>query len=385
MIKFKYILDPENASPVECNYDIYNYEYENEDYIQRIDVDVDRPNASINKSIKSNESVGTTKKLSFTERLEFCDRDVLNGFTGNIPAECYSQIVQSQESISLSDDEINYSMNKGGDVQMTKDDDENADDMDYYNCYMPSPIDFNLIDANINNESDEKLMNQSVCNIFEKTFEHNNSPGSTATKRKTIGAKSLKKVSSDMTIVSRYENVVPSTSTVDFNRVNVTPTKHRNESPKKRKASQCSQTAVNQRQDLSNDEYFIRVGSVSPKPNYEQMNSTTLKIELGKFGLKPSLSRRQAIICLEYIYNRTHPIMEGDVEKEDAAKENVDVPKDENNGPKINYNIGFAAHNLTDEKFKKHEETSIFLPSALRAKVNLHLKHANDSNFIYLI
>ncbi|XP_031631426.1 structure-specific endonuclease subunit SLX4 isoform X2 [Contarinia nasturtii] len=371
------INDPENASVFEFNYDICNYEYDNEDFIKPIEIDEERPSTSI----KSNENGSITKKLSFTERLEFCDRDVLNGFTGNVPAECLSQIhVQSQESIALSDDEINYSMNKGGVVHVMDDDDLNADNDDY-NYNIPSPIDFNLIDVNTNFESDEKLMNQSVCNIFEKTFEHSSSPMSAAAKQKSIGAKSLKKVNSEMMFASCYENTMPSTSTT--NRINLMPIK-RCKTPDTLPPSQ-----EESRMDLLNDEYFIRVGSISPKPNYEVMDTTMLETELRKFGLKPSLRRRQAIICLEYIYNRTHPIIECDTEIETqpsktGGKETKDMPndKDDDNGPKINYNHGFAAHNLVDEKFKKYEENRIFLPSTLRAKkpwclVPLHIAWHN--------
>lgn len=390
------------------NYEFYNYEYENEEFLKPFEIvteksddndndieavgenDGEKSHDVVNVSGKSkNESTGLVKKLSFTERLELYDRDALNGFTDNIPPEYFSQshsqMNQSQESIVLSDDEINYSIlksKKGVVHAMEEDAVENVEDDDYcqYDYYIPSPIDFNLIDGNSNNESDEKLMNQSVCSILEKTFEHCPSPIATA-KPKAIGAKSLKKVNSETVLSSRYTNAIPSTS----NRMNLTPEKKtvNLESPEKPKSSPFSQSVVETRMDLSNDEYCIRLGSVSPKPNYDEMDASTLEMELRKFGLKPSLRRRQAIICLEYIYNRTHPFMSDSVvdEAESPSKENdpkesdncKDIPNDndDDDGPKINFNVGFAAHNLVDEKFKRKEVNKIFLPSALRAKVSL--------------
>lgn len=331
--------------------------------------------------MKSNGSLVLVKKLSFTERLELYEKDMLNGFTADIPAECFNRsqrdqsqelLLQSQESIVLSDDEINYSMNKGAVHALA--DDLNADE-DYYNCYMPSPIEFNLVDSNSNSDTDEKLVDQSVCNIFEKTFEHNSSPMSAVAKRKSIGAKSLKKINSDMVLGSRYGHEIPSTSNVSL-----TPNKAYEmidfDSPKKQSNSPLSQQATETRMDLSNDEYDIRVGSVTPKPNYANMDTSTLEMELRKFGLKPSLRRRQAIICLEYIYNRTHPLMECANELNNSPKsqrKSQDIPNnaEATNDLKINYNIGFAAHRLVDEKFKRKVFANVVLPSALRAKVSI--------------
>lgn len=380
---------------VELNHNFYNYEYENEDFIKPFEIpnediteiknenDNKDVNENRNVSSKSNESVGFTKKLSFTERLELYERDMLNGFTDDLPAECYtqaqsqfqikSQLNQSQESIVLSDDEINYSMKKDAVHAMENDDME--DENRIYDYYIPSPIDFNIDDANSNQESDEKLMNQSVCNILEKTFDHCPSPIAIVTKTKKIGAKSLKKVNSETVLGSRYGNAIPSTSTSSTNRVKLTPDKNtlNLESPVKATNSPFSQTIAETRTDLSNEEYIIHVGSVSSKPNYEEMDASQLEMELRKFGLKPSLRRRQAIICLEYIYNRTHPIMENVIEMENSPKKNEckDIPNDndEDSDAKINFNIGFGAHNLVDEKFKIREVNKIFLPSALRAKV----------------
>lgn len=55
--------------------------------------------------------------------------------------------------------------------------------------------------------------------------------------------------------------------------------------------------------------FLIKTGNVTPKPDFESMNSPTRLEHLKKYGLKP-LNKRKAIICLEHIYNRLHPFIE---------------------------------------------------------------------------
>lgn len=348
-----------------------------------------------NQSVKLNKSETPVKKLSFTERLELFENDMENGFTGNIPAEYLSQSQQqlSQESIDLSDDEINYSMRNGTMHAI----DGNSPNMDYMTndrFHFSSPIEFNFrdTDSNSNLETEEKLVNQSICNVLEKTFEQIGSPISTGTKRKSKGGKSLKKVNSETVLSSRYANAVPSTSGSNTNRFMLSPIKKCKLaniiSPSKPNNSPISQPTAETRMDLSNDDYYIRVGSISPKPNYEEMDTATLETELRKYGLKPSLRRRQAIICLEYIYNRTHPFMESvndldqspgkyqEKDSENVTENNNQDAAENKNGAKnsqINFNIGFATHNLVDEKFKNRGVAKVFLPSVPRAKVDLHI------------
>lgn len=373
------------------------------------------------------------KKLSFTERLELFEKDMLNGFTADIPDELLTQSqnpMQSQESIELSDDEINYSMRNGAKnvIHVDDDDEDEGDDhldddhQDYdhqndgdgdcdkdaenenhnvntndniiwtngFNTdddfiwandvnmndddnYMQSnPMEFNFRDSSSNLETEANLVDKSVCNIFEKTFEtHNYSPVVDVIKQKS--SKSFKKVNSESVLRSHYDNPVPSTS-------KLTPTKHDRsaeyKSPIKLNSSPFSQPTQEIRMDLSNDEYHIRTGSITPKPNYEEMDTIAIEMELRKYGLKPSLRRRQAIICLEYIYNRTHPFIENvddidDPGKEAPIEESNEPVDDQVTDPQINFNVGFTACNLTDERFKTHSEEKIFLPSNLRAKVKI--------------
>lgn len=298
-----------------------------------------------NGSLGNSSKTVITKPLSFTERLQLYENDMLNGFTADIPLEHlnYSQQL-SQDSITISDDEINYSMNINGKHGLIDDGEECEN-----NKSLVDPIELNFHEPIPNTETEEKLINDSVCNIFERTFDHGNgSPIVQKPINKFKTSRTLKKVNSEMVFSSRA-----SSSKVD-------------PSPKKN-PSQPNETI-----DLSDENYFIRVGSVSPKPNYEEMDTITLEIELRKFGLKPSLRRRQAIICLDYIYNRTHPFMENEEVSSPAKKHasnelEKDIPK--TNESQVKFNIGFAADHLVDSNFKAQEVKKVFLPSCPRAKV----------------
>ncbi|XP_054262086.1 uncharacterized protein LOC128986028 isoform X2 [Macrosteles quadrilineatus] len=48
---------------------------------------------------------------------------------------------------------------------------------------------------------------------------------------------------------------------------------------------------------------------VTPLADYSAMKTPTLKKELSRFGLKPSLDRRKAKLLLRYIYDQTHPVV----------------------------------------------------------------------------
>lgn len=364
------------------------------------------PHEQFKHTTKCNDTPLEAKKLSFTERLELFEQDMLNGFTADLPADILNQSQHqlSQESIDLSDDEINYSMRNGPILRSAvDDDDDDGDDWDHHRAEcdndVRSPIEFDL-NSNSNSNSnhvdaEQTLVNQSVCNIFEKTFEKYVSPLSV--KKKSRGAKTLKKFQSETVLNTQYGQDAPSTSTASNRRIQMTPTKNQfqSKSPQKNsKYSPISQPPIETRMDLSNDEYHIRIGSISPKPNYEQMDACTLEMELRKYGLKPSLSRRQAIICLEYIYNRTHPFMDGlesgadlgnslkSTKCSSSSNNQLNVVDEaistavngiaaDSNDPQINFNVGFAAHNLADEKFKCRPVDKVFLPSMLRAKVSL--------------
>lgn len=134
--------------------------------------------------------------------------------------------------------------------------------------------------------------------------------------------------------------------------------------------------------DMSNENYVIKVGGLLPKPNFEQMGQDEILEGLKKNGLKLSLNRRQAIICLEHIYNRTHPYIEH-VPKAlnpkalqqtvTSIRSDIVEPKKSHVEPnKLNYNKGFSKENIVapDQKQVTLVEGNLFLPSNPRSKVS---------------
>lgn len=313
---------------------------------------------------KTNDNSSTltiaTKKLSFTERLKLYEEDLENGFTANIQIDHLHRNQLSQESILLSDDEINYSMIS----DLKRDSNELVKSVDEDDLIVINLIEFEKNEYMPTAEIEERLVNDSVCNIFERTFENaTGSPLVQKVKPKSSFSKTLKKINSETVFAARLTS--PKTKEQPFNEYHVSP-----------KHSQSSQSKNDVPMDLSDENYIIRVGSVSPKPNYEQMDTIALETELRKFGLKPSLRRRQAIICLDFIYNRTHPFMLSDSPecgspvKACKSNEPGTSAQKRSNESQLNFNIGFGAYNLVDEKFKQTKVDQIYLPSWPRAKVS---------------
>lgn len=297
--------------------------------------------------------------LSFNELQGLCEYDFLN----NIDApSAYSQL--TQESTQMSDDEISYSMNIGRAKHQTDRYNDSSNDN--------NPMELHELEKAGANESDENLVSRSICDILEKTFVQNTSISQTR-KNHSIrtGSKSIKRIYS--------ESAIP---------INTSKQKSTNFKPIVASTSENVSPTSSQMVDLSNEEYIIQVGSVSAKPNYDTMDSIDLDLELRKFGLKPSLKRRQAIICLEYIYNRTHPTIENASDL--VAAENVPVPVASVSDPRtekqstLNFNIGFATHNLTDDKFKAAAVEKVFLPSQPRAKVSEFLSDGENNLIFHL-
>lgn len=313
------------------------------------------------------------KILSFTERLQLMDLDVLSDFKSDVPANLFdfndihemktSQQL-SQDSIELSDDEINYSMNYGkknlsgdyassprtaiGDEQGNHNDNEDIN-IDY-GC--------NAIDG----ENELELINQSICEMFEKTFEYRGVNENHETRDESQipkqNAKVWKKTRSERVLGAKQ-----SLSPVSFKRI---------DSDRALAPVASTLPVTSSSTDLSTDDNIIRYGALSPKPNYDGLESIDLQSELKRFGLKQSLKKRQAIICLEYIYNRTHPYIVGggktpeiDVKAKKARSEKL-IPNEAK--AKLNFNIGFSFDHLADGKFQRAPVEQVFLPSWPRAK-----------------
>lgn len=70
-------------------------------------------------------------------------------------------------------------------------------------------------------------------------------------------------------------------------------------------------------------ELIVRTTNVTPQPDYEQMDSPKVALELKKYGIK-TMKRKRGIQLLKYIYDATHPFV-GDesVAKKRKITENV--------------------------------------------------------------
>ncbi|XP_037045934.1 structure-specific endonuclease subunit SLX4 [Bradysia coprophila] len=119
--------------------------------------------------------------------------------------------------------------------------------------------------------------------------------------------------------------------------------------------------------------YQVRTGKlVSPKPNYENMDSPTRLEHLKKYGLK-TLSKRKAVICLEHIYNRLHPYIEldeqDDLDKILSQKEKLAINSNINRIDVIAI-PSETAEALTESDFDvlQGNEDIFYLPSAPRTK-----------------
>ena len=65
---------------------------------------------------------------------------------------------------------------------------------------------------------------------------------------------------------------------------------------------------------------------VTPLPDYEQMLSPALRIELRRFGLKV-LPRRNAVPLLKHIYEETHPSVRRKVEFDNQIEDDAERVK----------------------------------------------------------
>lgn len=305
------------------------------------------------------------KVLSFTERLELMDRDVSDQFRIDVPDNLFDNVEfngtpqqLTQESIELSDEEINYSMNFGKNSSI---DDNEAlsptnDVNDPVNHNDDEDFNFDYGCNAMDDVNDLDFVNQSICDMLEKTFEYRDVNKGNENRDKSITPKHNTKVWKK----THSERVLG--------------TKRGHSPVRNSNLASIASTITNTSTDLSTDDYIIRYGALSPTPDYDSMEMAELQEELKKFGLKQSLKKRQAIICLEYIYNRTHPYIEGDVRcevvKAKKARDERPMPNDANalNETKLNFNIGFSLDHLVDAKFQQTEIEQWFLPSWPRAK-----------------
>lgn len=396
---------------------------------------------SIINSIKS-----VTKHLSFTERLELYNSDPALGNTDDFTACCHKS-QSSQDSIVISDDEINYSLNpnvvyealNGNSFNMhsqesielsdSEDDHKKIDSQrpdseieeresfrslnlsNGSDCASEKSLDINFDDENFNSNHslEEDLINISVREMCQKEFVSGSAKLSTA--------KNFSRTVSDMTFERSKLKNIPTTpikfielSDDEFDEFDElikglknTPVAgnksieiQRDDFDKLLDDGKLSDLAMLNSPPSSSQSnefivqsmdqiYEVRTGAlVSPKPDYENMNSPTRLEHLKKYGLK-ALSKRKAVICLEHIYNRLHPFIELDAhdEMEEIFSQKVPVTEpdkrianvgnsQQSTSSTFNYlrknNVGSS---IVENKFDILQENEVvfYLPSAPRAKV----------------
>lgn len=326
-------------------------------------------------SITSMKSV--TKHLSFTERLQLYNSDPALENSDGITA-CHHRSQSSQDSIVISDDEINYSLNPNRvydvfnekNVNMRSQESiELSDSEDDHNeinpqvpesdvderesflslkmsgdsdCVSEKSLDINFDDENFNSNhslNEEDLINLSVKEMCQQEFVVGSvKPSTTKNFSRTVSdmtfeRKTVKKnpttpekfieLSDDE--LDEFDELVkglkippwPSDKSInirhDTNDKIVKNVENSICDDLDMLDSSGSPTPSNEFIVQSMDQiYEVRTGVlVTPKPDYENMNSPTRLEHLKKYGLK-ALTKRKAVICLEHIYNRLHPFIELD-------------------------------------------------------------------------
>lgn len=233
----------------------------------------------------------------------------------------------SENSIEISDDEVNFSNN---DDYLEMAELPNMDD------FVLNTNEMNKLAAS-NEITETEAINESIHDLLTRSF--------------TFMDNSIKKFTqSNRTKSSPTTNWKKSVS-----ELHITP-----------KCDNFASTAKHKQKDMSNEKYIIHIGTNSSKPNYEKLDQKALQEELSKFGLKKSLRRYQAIIVLEYIYNRTNPFIEDLNISETKANEVKDKMEKKENS--IDFNVGFSKDNLVDQKFNENPPNDFYLPPNPRSK-----------------
>lgn len=240
--------------------------------------------------------------------------------------------------------------------------------------------------------TEEDLISQSICDIFQRSFNYSALDSPTEPKAdskfKKMNSESViqSKVATNKTFSDQWNYLDDNgRAKHSFNNERQSIAKEL-EQPFESDVSQTKDNSHNESNeentvseivDLSNDEYIVKYEGILVKPDYEHMDLADIQLQLKKYGLKTSLKRHQAVICLNYIYNRTHPFIEENpghlaqqLYKPQQKKNVMDSNKDEHT---LNFNIGFSNDNLVNNLRNYQIEENNFLPSWPRNKVNIVL------------
>lgn len=250
----------------------------------------------------------------------------------------------NEDSIEISDDEINYSMSHESPRTQPRhhkyphllQSDEpifNESLQQIFDDNFDPPVELHL---QVNNKPTEDidLIDQSVRSIVRKDFVSN-------TKPRTSGSTSgtpLRRTTSAMLghvpnqpptkFLSRLDETIVKDFSMNYDSfddllqgLNLPDNARQLEKSPPPKEDEHTFTVIH---DGSTFEVKIGQRCVSPKPNFESMDSPTISRQLIKYGLKP-LVRRKAIICLEHIYNRMHPFVDCPNEESSLSRSDFDA------------------------------------------------------------
>lgn len=331
----------------------------------------------------------------------------------------------SQESIVISDDEVNYSISRSRKkstdyppVASTSIDFDFADIDNLIENRSPSTAASNddlckIFDETMNESPNRKdeidMMNESIGSLFGKSSRK--TPKKSTNFRRTISDLSMvaatqcaksSKYSEFLDISISHDIAPPAVQKLainddDFDEFDAMIYGHSFTQPNNDSVHElCNDnksSATKERQQFeithNGNTFSVKCGdAVSPKPNYYLMDSPTRALHLKKYGLKP-LKRQKAVICLEHIYNRLHPFIQIDrtdsVEQclltQSGAKENGNqilsqsatvsrTPK--KSSKSFGFNLSTTENVIyADSEFIEYnnDNQTFFLPSVPRSKV----------------
>ncbi len=346
----------------------------------------------------SNHSLNDDDLINVSVR-ELCEKDIASSAV-NSSIKCPTiSNVHSQESIVLSDSEDQSPEDEIEERQSFASIDVSSENDTASEKSLDINIDDDIFNSN-DSLNDEDLINLSVREMCQKEFVSGSTKASTS--------KSFSRTTSDMTFErklwqpSKTPNKLNNFSDDELDEFDILVKGDRCPSPIPKENSieisddefdksfksqpinirgggdgisllasptptECNEFIVQSMDQI----YEVRTGKlVSPKPDYENMDSPTRSLHLKKYGLK-MLSKRKAVICLEHIYNRLHPLIElNERDDLDDILSQKKIASSENRMDGMDIHSG-ASELLVESHFDVLQESEdiFFLPSAPRAKV----------------
>lgn len=317
--------------------------------------------------------------LSFTERIELYEKSFMDVEKSQNTAPVIEEAYSGNEVVSTDSPILSGIIIKSDSEELSTDGQQNTT-IGYVNEEIntnlsPLETETRELPGHFGAITEEDLISKSICDIFERSFDYQ-SPITNLSIDRTSSRKFKKNISESVLSSGIASNgLIRQVKYPDANEQPILQSLL--ESEKKQESQQglsisniqTESIPINQEkvpaEDLSNNEYLVRYEETSIKPDYEHMDLAEIQLELKNYGLKKSLKKHQAIICLNYIYNRTHPFIE-----KDPSNTKEKVGHSNGTGCSLNFNIGFANDNLVNSLRSYQIEENVFLPSWPRNKVN---------------